>query len=512
MDLQVLRPIFSESLCPCLSLVLERMLPVKLLYEDGVLRMNLKHSALRIFIEDEMVYEYGFDRIALNKSVGSGIVFIDFPGNYAGKKIKMELQVDENNAFTTFEDLEVYSWKNAVQVHLTENRVPMLLGIFLFLFGFVSVIITILVVLLSPRYVRLSLISAFSICMGLWTLCFYDIFTVFTIPLYSIGLIEYMVLYLAPIFIIGYMYDVAKKSENKCLFILYWVILGVQYIFISIAITLHTLDKIHCAATLPILLVLVIVCLVYLLILLIHNFIKSKNANSQTKLYLVGIFILVAGLAFDIGSYSIKRYSAIDIPQYKGVSPLAIIIFVVILIYIFFLDITEKIMHEKERELLIHRAYYDELTELHNRRYCSEYMDKLEESDLPTTAVVCFDVNNLKIVNDTQGHAMGDLLITDSANVINKTFGEYGIVGRMGGDEFIALLTINDSNILTDLLKEFGNNIRKNNKSTPNFPVSIAVGAAFGKDEQVDNIEKLFCIADQRMYENKKEIKQREKK
>ena len=68
------------------QLVLERMLPVKLLYEDGVLRMNLEHSALRIFIEDEMVYEYGFDRTALNKSVGSGIVFIDFPGNYAGKK------------------------------------------------------------------------------------------------------------------------------------------------------------------------------------------------------------------------------------------------------------------------------------------------------------------------------------------------------------------------------------------------------------------------------------------
>ena len=52
-------------------------------------------------------------------------------------------------------------------------------------------------------------------------------------------------------------------------------------------------------------------------------------------------------------------------------------------------------MHEKEREILIHSAYYDELTEIHNRRYCSEYMNKIEESDMQTTAVLCFDVNNL---------------------------------------------------------------------------------------------------------------------
>ena len=75
-------------------------------------------------------------------------------------------------------------------------------------------------------------------------------------------------------------------------------------------------------------------------------------------------------------------------------------------------------MHDKEREILIHSAYYDELTEIHNRRYCSEYMDQMEEKDLATTAVLCFDVNNLKTVNDVQGHAMGDLLIIDAANII----------------------------------------------------------------------------------------------
>lgn len=493
------------------QLILERVLPAELPYEDGVLRINIKHSALRMFVDDEMVYEYGFDRIAQNKSVGSGIMFVDFPGHYAGKNLRMEFLVDENKAFTSFEDFNVYTWKNAIQVHLTENRLPMFLGMFLLVFGLVAVAITVLVVLLSPKYIRFVLISGFSICMGLWTLCFYDIFTVFTIPLYSIALIEYMALYLAPIFIIAYMYDVAKKSENKYMMICYWVLLSVQYIFISSAITLHTLDKIHCAATLPILLVLVVIGIIYLFVLLTFNYIKNRNKNIQTKLYLAGILILVAGVACDIGLYSIERYLSVELPDIKGVSSFSIIIFVVILIYIFFLDITDKLMHDKEREILIHSAYYDELTEIHNRRYCSEYMDQMEEKDLATTAVLCFDVNNLKTVNDVQGHAMGDLLIIDAANIINKSFGEYGVVGRMGGDEFIAIVSLNDRTQLTDLLDEFRDNIRNNNESTTNAPVSIAVGAAYGKDDQVNNVEKLYQIADKRMYDNKKEMKQRVK-
>ena len=239
---------------------------------------------------------------------------------------------------------------------------------------------------------------------------------------------------------------------------------------------------------------------------------KREKNNTQTILYFLGILILIVGIAFDIGSYSIKRYFGIEIPQLRGVSPLAIILFVIILIYIFFLDITDKLMHEKEREILIHSAYYDELTEIYNRRYCSEHMNKIEERQLETTAVLCFDVNNLKIVNDTYGHAAGDVLIIDAANIIKKTFGDYGIVGRMGGDEFIAIITITDGKKLTELLNEFCDNIYKNNQSSKNYPVSIAVGAAFGKEVQVETVEKLYSIADQRMYVDKKEIKQREKK
>ena len=383
----------------------------------------------------------------------------------------------------------------------------MFLGGFLLIFGLVSIIITIFAVLLSAKYFRLLLISAFSICMGIWTLCYYDIMTAFTIPLYSISFMEHMALYLAPIPIIGYMYDLVKRLEKRSWKLSYWALFTIQVLFICVTITLHTLDLVHCAASLPYLLLLIILELLYFFIVLGLNFSKNIKSKNQIKLYLAGIFILVIGIGYDIVSYSSNRYLGYNLFKIKGVSSLAIMLFVLGLIYIFFLDLTENMMKEKERDLLIQSAYSDELTKLHNRRYCSEYMKKAEAEGMRNFAVVCFDVNNLKTVNDTYGHAKGDVLIKDSANLIKNTFQNYGIVGRMGGDEFIAIINVKNNDEIQHLLDLFQQNIKQNNRSTKDFPVSIALGYALGMDENEENAERLYQIADNRMYQNKKAMK-----
>ena len=97
-------------------------------------------------------------------------------------------------------------------------------------------------------------------------------------------------------------------------------------------------------------------------------------------------------------------------------------------------------MKDTERKSLIQRAYTDEMTELHNRRYCTEYMEKINENREENYTIICFDLNNLKETNDNYGHTRGDLLIQSAAQVIKDTFSKKGVVGRMGGDEFIAIL------------------------------------------------------------------------
>lgn len=489
------------------TVTLTRQMPESIPFRDGVLMLMVKHSAVSMKIDGVNVYEYGLDRIEKNKSVGSGILLIDLPDSYEGKEISIELKVDENSAFRYLDEINVYQWKYVAQIVLTQNRLPMFLGGFLLVFGMVALLVTIFAVVLSTKYFRLFLIAAFSICMGIWTLCYYDIMTLFTIPLYSVALLEYMSLYLAPIFILGYMYNLVKRLNSKTWQYSYWVIFATQIIFAVVSIGLHTVDKVHCATTLPYLLVLIVIELIYLLVVLAINFKRNTKAKLQTRLYLVGILMLVIGIGYDIVTYSLTRYTGYGIRNLKGISSLAIILFVVDLIYIFFMDLTENMMKEKERELLIKSAYSDELTRLHNRRYCSEYMGKLETKGLDNAAVVCFDVNNLKTINDTYGHASGDILIKSAADVINKTFSEYGVVGRMGGDEFIAILTMKKHTKIQQLIESFEKNICINNETDSGFPVSIAVGYAVESEETTKNIEKLYKIADNRMYQNKKEMK-----
>lgn len=100
---------------------------------------------------------------------------------------------------------------------------------------------------------------------------------------------------------------------------------------------------------------------------------------------------------------------------------------------------------------------------MYNRHYCSEHMKEMENKQDSDYAVFSFDLNNLKIVNDTYGHVKGDILIKSAAEVIAETFEKYGIVGRMGGDEFIAILLTFQKSKIERMIDEFSSNICKKN-------------------------------------------------
>ena len=72
-------------------IIMQRMLPEDWDIVEGVLRIHIRKAAVRIYIEDEPVYEYGYDRMLQNKTVGSGLQFVNISEQYKGKRLKMEL-------------------------------------------------------------------------------------------------------------------------------------------------------------------------------------------------------------------------------------------------------------------------------------------------------------------------------------------------------------------------------------------------------------------------------------
>ncbi|MCM1183502.1 MAG: GGDEF domain-containing protein [Roseburia sp.] len=489
------------------TIVMERRLPETWDMTEGTLRFHVRQTAMKLYIDEKMVYEYGYQRMAQNKTVGSGFRFINFPSEYQGKTLRINLYVSEDRAFSRLDSIRIYEWENAYRVLMTENRYPLLLGCFYLIFGLTTCVIMVFALTFSLKYVRLLCISAFCICMGLWTLCYYNVVLVFSIPLYSVSLIEYMAFYLAPLPLVIYMWGDVKQIKNKPLRNFYWVLLTVQVTATAVMIGLHATDTVHCAATLKYMQMLILCCLIYFMLVLLLNL---KGSSSIGRLYLIGAMIIGVCVSIDLLDYLANRYYGRDIVPLRGLSPFGVMIFVFILIGTFYANLTQKMLQETERNSLIKSAYTDELTQLHNRRYCVEHMLRIRENKEREYTVVCFDVNNLKTVNDTYGHAKGDVLIRSAADVIAETFGKTGMVARMGGDEFIAILPTAAKERVAALMEQFQVNLRRKNQAVRDLDISIACGCAYGNEGEND-IEKVYQLADNVMYANKQQMKQEQK-
>jgi diguanylate cyclase (GGDEF)-like protein/PAS domain S-box-containing protein len=162
-----------------------------------------------------------------------------------------------------------------------------------------------------------------------------------------------------------------------------------------------------------------------------------------------------------------------------------------------FRDCTEKIERQKKIEFL---SYYDELTELYNRRYIVEQLKRLDKGENLPLGIVIVDINGLKITNDAFGHDTGDRLIKLVANILTECCPPQSIIGRMGGDEFIILLPNTNETIVEEIIEKIKGKGAKSKLES--VVVSFAVGYAI-KKEIAENLGEIYKLADHNMYKDK---------
>lgn len=171
------------------------------------------------------------------------------------------------------------------------------------------------------------------------------------------------------------------------------------------------------------------------------------------------------------------------------------------------IETSKVIEHGLKYNIVRELAYSDGLTGVKNRTAYLEQLDKYNSND--TIGIVFLDINNLKTVNDNLGHEFGDELIVISANIITNSFGQFGNVYRIGGDEFCVLM--NDSNPKSKYelgLKTFEQLINEVNKAKQHpFAVQIAHGFSVCESATRKKLDEAIAKADNKMYKNKKEQK-----
>jgi diguanylate cyclase (GGDEF)-like protein len=154
----------------------------------------------------------------------------------------------------------------------------------------------------------------------------------------------------------------------------------------------------------------------------------------------------------------------------------------------------------------------DDLTGLYNRRgffTLSEQQWKLADRRKDKLVLIYCDLDNLKVINDFQGHRMGDQALVAVANLLKSTFRESDIVARMGGDEF-AILAIEAETNGDRMIHRLSEGLASLSASEEfHIPLTLSSGFAYYDPEHPSSLDEILAEADSRMYDQKQPKKTR---
>ncbi|MDU7439164.1 MAG: GGDEF domain-containing protein, partial [Clostridium sp.] len=153
----------------------------------------------------------------------------------------------------------------------------------------------------------------------------------------------------------------------------------------------------------------------------------------------------------------------------------------------------------------------DKLTSVYNRKYFEESLVYLlEKSSFNNSefAVIMFDIDDFKGVNDKYGHQVGDEVLIKLTKEVKRSIGRSDIIGRYGGEEFVVLLPSVDKLKAINMAEKIRNNVEDARILGDKRKVTISIGIAMSGHERI-NSEEIVNRADQALYMAKHEGKNR---
>ncbi|MBM7694407.1 diguanylate cyclase (GGDEF)-like protein/PAS domain S-box-containing protein [Peribacillus deserti] len=170
-------------------------------------------------------------------------------------------------------------------------------------------------------------------------------------------------------------------------------------------------------------------------------------------------------------------------------------------------DITER---KKAERTIQYMAYYDSLTGLPNRNMFGNTLHTMmEEKTVKSLAVLFLDIDRFKIINDTKGHTIGDLLLKQVAHRLDTAVHDEGLVSRQGGDEFIILLKDMDKeyveSVAQRILFKFAKPFVLNGEEffvTPSIGISMFPGDGMDQDTLIKHADTAMYLAKEKGKNN----------
>lgn len=158
-------------------------------------------------------------------------------------------------------------------------------------------------------------------------------------------------------------------------------------------------------------------------------------------------------------------------------------------------------LQQKEKELR-YINQHDGLTGLYNRNYFEQEISRLERESAPSIALVLFDIDGLKLVNDSLGHEYGDSMLIRMAGIIAECCGNDNLIARVGGDEFALIIRDGRLEPPAEIVRQVKKRVKQYNEDNDALPISVSIGYSSMVDGHC-SFSDLFTEADNYMQNRK---------
>ncbi len=463
-----------------------------------------KNIFYSVFIDGEEVYSpEAPQNIFYTDSFGTRWNCIPLDG-YAGKTVEIRITKSYDNS-GSIDNIYIGN-PGGIVLKIIEDRAAALLTCILLMFiGILLILADIPVNIQSKKNHELLYLGLFALNISVWCLSETNLVQFYFYDSRLMQTISCTILMLIPVPMILYL-DSAFGLTWKWLSPLFCIISESEII---LCWTLHFLKISDIHGTLFLSHIMLGISAVIMFSVNIRNTFTKRAGNSPM------IYRILRGSGFICLSVA----TLIDIIRYygSGSDDNAMFVRIGMLVYIACYGISSlentinAVKMGVKADIISHLAYSDGLTGVGNRTAFTEHLSELENGENGPIGIIMFDVNDLKLTNDTYGHHVGDNMLIKSADVIRDSFEPCGgKCYRIGGDEFAVILEGNGiQEKYENCLKNFNENIDKYNAlPDKEFDLSIAQGFAGydgGKDKC--SVTEVYKAADVKMYENKKKIK-----
>ena len=482
-----------------------------------ILRVYSRHSLMDVYVGDDIHYSFGSKDSYM---YGYGYLTLPLKSDFEGKKLVVHQTVMEDDEVTSLKLPVVYNSDNYMYQLTNSKRLYLFFDIGMVVLGISVIIVSIVFMNVMPDIKKLLWMSVAFCGVGLWVFCSSNLIAIFVHNNLRIkGYLEYLSLYIAPVFFLLYFYDENYKNEtSKALKKLYLAVVGIMTVFPVTALILHFTNIRHLPSILSVCHILLGMTFAYALFTTVRLVVLKRFSHPWM---IAGTLLLTIVCILDMGNYFMHRYSILrPDSDYNSVMLVGLFLFAICLIVDFFTSQQKIIIMEAKSQALEKIAYVDMMTGLYNRRKCDNEMTRIAEQKGKTAfGIINFDLNDLKKTNDTYGHLEGDELIIDFSNALKEVFGNVGVVGRMGGDEFIVI--IEDMQKINEkmLIAAFYEKLDKTNESRDQIRLSGAYGLAVSEQSDLDRmaeadtdqrlriVQEIYQRADRDMYKHKTEMK-----